>query len=104
MGKKELSGDGGLANKAGLDGVASIFLDPGEKSSMSAGLPVRSRHRHGDRHHRYGEVLAGGRSLAVDSKGNLYVAGGQTLRASALDGTIETLLDAKNTGGATHPL
>src|SRR5205085_1603458 len=48
--------------------------------------------------------LEGGRSLAVDSKGNLYVAGGQTLRVRRPDGTIEVLLDAKNTGGATQPL
>ena len=105
VGKKDLSGDGGLANKAGLDGVASIFFDPGEKKLYVGGFTKRVRVIDMET----GIIdtvkgLAGGRSLAVDSKGNLYVAGGQTLRVRRPDGAIETLLDAKNTGGAEHPL
>lgn len=105
VGKKELSGDGGLANKAGLDGVASIFFDPGEKKLYVGGFTKIVRVIDMET----GIIdtvkdLAGGRSLAVDSKGNLYVAGGQTLRVRRPDGTIEVLLDAQNTGGATQPL
>jgi len=105
VGKKEFSGDGGLANKAGLDGVASIFFDPGEKKLYVGGFTKVVRVIDMET----GIIdtvkgLAGGRSLAVDSRGNLYVAGGQTLRVRHPDGVIETLLDAKNTGGATHPL
>ncbi len=105
VGKKEFSGDGGLANKAGLDGVASIFFDPSEKKLYVGGFTNRVRVIDMET----GVIdtvkgLTGGRSLAVDSKGNLYVAGGQTLRVLRPDGAIETLLDAKNTGGATTPL
>jgi len=105
VGKKEFSGDGGPAHKAGLDGVASIFFDPGEKKLYVGGFTQRVRVIDMET----GSIdtvkgLAGGRSLAVDSKGNLYVAGGQTLRVRHTDGTIETLLDAKNTGGAMQPL
>lgn len=105
VGKKELSGDGGPASKAGLDGVASIFFDPGEKKLYVGGFTKIVRIIDMET----GIIdtvkgLAGGRSLAVDSKGNLYVAGGQTLRVRRPDGAVETLLDAKNTGGAAQPL
>lgn len=39
--------------------------------------------------------LPGGRSVAVDSKGNIYVGGGSTLRVRRPDGAIETLIDKK---------
>lgn len=105
IGKKEFSGDGGPANKAGLDGVASIFFDPGEKKLYLGGFTNRVRVID----MATGIIdtvkdLPGGRSLAVDSKGNLYVAGGNILRVRHPDGTVETLLDAKNTGGSDQPL
>ena len=77
VGKKEFSGDGGPAAKAGLDGVASIFLDPKEEKLYVGGFTKRVRvvdMKSGIIDSVKG--LAGGRSLAVDSKGNLYVAGG----------------------------
>jgi DNA-binding beta-propeller fold protein YncE len=39
--------------------------------------------------------LPGGRSVAVDSKGNVYVGGGTTLRVMRPDGTVEVLDDSK---------
>ena len=39
--------------------------------------------------------LPGGRSIAVDSQGNIYVGGGTTLRVRRPNGKIEILLDKK---------
>lgn len=104
-GKREFSGDGGPADKAGLDGVASIFLDPSEKKLYLGGFSNRVRVVDLDT----GIIntvkgLSGGRSLAVDSKGNLYVAGSDSLRVMRQDGKVETLLDSKNTGGSGEPM
>jgi DNA-binding beta-propeller fold protein YncE len=105
VGRRERSGDGGPAHEAGLDGVASLYFNPEEHLLYVGGF---SKHvRVVDL--RTGVIdtvkgLEGGRSLAVDSKGNLYVAGGQTLRVRRVDGSVETLLDAQNTGGAARPL
>jgi DNA-binding beta-propeller fold protein YncE len=95
-GKKEVTGDGGPGEKAGLDGVASIFFDPSGTKLYITGfskvvriLDIKT-----------GIIdtvknLPGGRSVAVDSKGNVYVAGGTILRVLRPDGKIEVLLGPK---------
>lgn len=92
---KASDGDGGPGHKAALDGVASLFFDAsGTKlyltgfSSAVRVLDLQS-----------GIIstvkgLPGGRSVAVDSKGNIYVAGGKTLRVMRQGGKAEVLVDA----------
>jgi DNA-binding beta-propeller fold protein YncE len=102
---KAATGDGGSADKAALDGVASLFFDPSGKTLYIAGfsksvrcIDMTSRTITTVPH------LSGGRSIAIDSKGNLYVASGQTLDVRAPDGKVRTLLDKTHTGGADLPL
>ncbi|QDU28034.1 NHL repeat protein [Anatilimnocola aggregata] len=95
-GEKGVRGDGGPGAEASLDGVASLFFAPdytklylGGFSGVVRVLDMKS-----------GVIdtvkgLPGGRSIAVDSKGNIYVAGGSTLRILRPDGTIEVLVDKK---------
>ncbi len=93
-GEKKIAGDGGPGEKAGLDGVASLWLS-GDKLYMTGfsaavrGLDLKT-----------GTIdrvkgLPGGRSVAVDSKGNVYVGGGTTLRVMRPDGKVEVLHDSK---------
>lgn len=95
-GEKKIAGDGGPGEKAGLDGVASLFFDPtGTKLYMTGfssavrvlDLPTGFIDRV--------KGLSGGRSVAVDSKGNVYVGGGTTLRVMRPDGKVEVLHDSK---------
>jgi DNA-binding beta-propeller fold protein YncE len=93
-GEKKIAGDGGPGEKASLDGVASLWLS-GEKLFMTGfsgavrvldlktGIIDRVKN------------LPGGRSIAVDSKGNIYVGGGSTLRVMRPDGKVELLHDSK---------
>ncbi len=103
--RRETSGAGDPPRASGLDGVASLYFDPKERYLYIGGFSKRVRVID----MQTGIIdslkdLEGGRSLAVDSKGNLYVAGAQTLRVRRGDGVIETLLDLENTGGAARPL
>jgi len=100
-GEAKTTGDGGLADKAGLDGVGSLFFNPaGDKLYISGFSKVV---RVVDLKTGIIETLKaipGGRSIAIDSKGNLYVAGGTTLNVLGADGKKRTLLDATHTGGS----
>jgi sugar lactone lactonase YvrE len=100
-GEAKTSGDGGPASKAGLDGVGSLFFNPaGDKLYVSGFSKVV---RVVDLNTGIIETvkgIAGGRSIAIDSKGNLYVAGGPTLNVLGADGKKRTLLDATHTGGS----
>lgn len=95
-GEKRVSGDGGPAAKASLDGVASLYFDAQFTKLYLTGFSgvVRVIDM------RTGIIdtikgLPGGRSVAIDSKGNIYVAGGSTLRVRRPDGTVEVLVDKK---------
>ncbi len=93
-GKREVSGDGGPGTEAGLDGVASLFFDPTATKLYMTGF---------SRVVRVLDIttgiietikdLPGGRSVGVDSHGNIYVGGGTTLRVRRPNGTVEVLLD-----------
>lgn len=95
-GEKGVRGDGGPGPEASLDGVASLFFDPTYTKLYLTGFS--SVVRVVDM--QTGTIdtikgLPGGRSLAVDSKGNIYVAGGSTLRVRRPDNTLEVLVDKK---------
>lgn len=104
-GEKKISGDGYLASHANLDGVASLCFDPTGRTMYLAGFSkvVRAIDMKSSEI-RTVPGLPGGRSIAVDSKGNLFVAGGQTLRVRAPSGQTRTLLDSTHAGGSTLPL
>jgi sugar lactone lactonase YvrE len=73
-GKKEATGDGGPANRAGLDGTASVTLDAKQEKLYSTGFSKRVRVID----LKTGIIdtvsgIAGGRSVAVDSRGRIYV-------------------------------
>ena len=93
-GQKKIAGDGGPGEKASLDGVASLWL-AGDKLYMtgfSGAVRVLDL--------KTGTIdrvkgITGGRSVAVDSKGNVYVGGGTTLRVLRPDGKVEMLHDSK---------
>ena len=96
-GQKKSSGDGGPGPEAGLDGVASLYFDhSGQRlyltgfSSVVRVLDITT-----------GKIdtvkgLPGGRSVAVDSQGNIYVGGGPLLRVRRPDGNVEVLVDKKS--------
>lgn len=95
-GEKRVSGDGGPAAKASLDGVASLYFNAQFTKLYLTGFSgvVRVIDM------QTGIIdtingLPGGRSVAVDSKGNIYVAGGSTLRVRRADGRTEVLVDKK---------
>jgi DNA-binding beta-propeller fold protein YncE len=104
-GSSKSTGDGGPSDKAGLDGVASLFFDPSGKTLYLSGFSkvVRTIDM------KTGVIqtiknLPGGRSIALDSKGNLYIAGGKILRVRTPDGNVRILLDEKHTGGSNLAL
>lgn len=98
-GEKKIAGDGGPGEKASLDGIASLFFDSTGTRLYMTGFSAAVRVldlKTGiiDRV----QGLPGGRSVAVDSKGNVYVGGGTTLRVMHPDGKVEVLHDAKTAG------
>lgn len=102
---KEATGDGGPASQAALDGVASLWFskDGGTLYLSGFSKSVRTIDM------KTGIISTlqgcpGGRSIALDSKGNLYVAGGTSLRVRAPDGTVKVLLDDKHLSGSDLPL
>jgi DNA-binding beta-propeller fold protein YncE len=104
-GGKNSTGDGGAADRAVLDGVASLFFDPFGKTLLLSGFSKSVRVI--DMQTKIITTLKGapgGRSIAIDSKGNLYVANGQTLGVHPPKGGFRILLDKTHTGGAALPL
>jgi sugar lactone lactonase YvrE len=95
-GKKGVSGDGGPGTEASLDGVASLFFNSDRSKLYLTGFSSVVRIL--DMKTGIIETIKGfpgGRSVAVDSHGNVYVGGGTTLRVRRPDGTVETLIDKK---------
>jgi DNA-binding beta-propeller fold protein YncE len=102
---KIATGEQGPADKAALDGVASLFFDPYGTTLFLSGFSKTVRAI--DMKTKIITTLKGvpgGRSIAIDSKDNLYVATGQTLGVRTPDGRFRILLDKTHTGGATLPL
>lgn len=102
---KAATGDGGPADKAALDGVASLWFSNDGATLYVGGFSkfVRTINM------KTGIIdtikgCPGGRSIALDSKGNLYIAGGTSLRVRTPDGTVKVLLDDKHLGGSDLPL
>lgn len=97
-GKREASGDGGPAVMAGLDGTASLALDARQEKLYSTGFSKRVRVID----LQTGVIdtvagIAGGRSVAVDSKSRIYV--GVKDMVSVLDpgaAKSRVVLDSKN--------
>lgn len=93
-GVKGVSGDGGPGDKAGLDGIGCLFLDAPRTKLYMTGFSgvVRVLDLC------MGTIdtikgMPGGRSVAVDSKDNVYVGGGSLLRVRRPNGQIEVLID-----------
>jgi DNA-binding beta-propeller fold protein YncE len=104
-GQAKTTGDGGPANQAGLDGVGSLFFNPaGDKLYISGFSKVIRTLDLKTGIIETVKGIAGGRSIAIDSKGNLYVAVGPALRVLGADGKSRTLVDATHTGGSDQPL
>jgi streptogramin lyase len=102
---KTATGDGGPADKANLDGVASLWFSSDGGTLYVSGFSSVLR----TIDMKTGIIstlkdLHGGRSIAIDSKGNLYVAGGTTLSVRSPDGTVKVLLDKTHLGGSDLPL
>jgi len=97
-GKREFSGDGGPGEKAGLDGTASVALDARRGRLYSTGFSKRVRVID----LKTGIIdtvpgITGGRSVAVDSQGRIYV--GHKEMISVLDPgakAAKVILDANN--------
>lgn len=92
-GEKKYSGDGGPATKAGIDGIGCLALDAPAGKLYFTGFS------------KYVRILdlktgtissvsnfPGGRAVALDSKGNLYVVDGNILRVRDASGKVRTLL------------
>jgi DNA-binding beta-propeller fold protein YncE len=98
-GKRELTGDGGPADRASLDGTASLALDKTQERLYSTGFSKRVRVID----LKTGIIdtvagIAGGRCVAVDSRDRIYVGKGDTV--SVLEPgakTAKVVLDASNT-------
>jgi len=102
---KAATGDGGPADQAALDGVASLWFSKDGGTLYLSGFSrfVRMIDM------KTGVISTlkgcpGGRSIALDSKGNLYIAGGTSLRVRTPDGTVKVLLDDTHLGGSDIPL
>ena len=93
-GAKELSGDGGPATAAGLDGIACVCLSPDERLlyvggfsrvirvvDLSTGV-IRTL-----------EGLGGTRAFAVDARGRVFAATGRGVRMLGADGKAVVLED-----------
>lgn len=95
------AGDGGPAHEAVLDGVASLWFSGDGATLYISGFSkvVRTVDMKSGIINTVKDC-PGGRSIALDSKGNLYVAGGNSLSVRSPDGTVKTLLDKTHTGGA----
>jgi hypothetical protein len=102
---KKSTGDGGPAKNAALDGVASLWFSADGSVLYLSGFSksVRTINMNSGIINTI-KGLSGGRSIALDSKGNLYVAGGQTLSVRTPDGAVKVLLDKTHTGGSNEPL
>lgn len=102
---KASTGDGGPADKAALDGVASLWFSKDGATLYVSGFS--SKVRTIDMKTGTISTLAGcpgGRSIAMDSKGNLYIASGTSLRVRTPDGSVKVLLDDTHLGGSDLPL
>jgi len=102
---KDATGDGEPADKAALDGVASLWFSNDGATFYVSGFSKSVR----TIDMKTGIISTlkncpGGRSIAIDSKGNLYVAGGTTLRVRTPDGSVKVLLDDTHLGGSDIPL
>ncbi len=94
-GEKKTTGDGGPGEKAGLDGVASLYFNADQSKMYMTGFSTVVRVL--DMKTGLVETvknLPGGRSVAVDANGQVYVAGGTTLRVLKKDGSVQTLHDS----------
>ena len=102
---KTLIGEGGPAKDANLDGVASLYFDPAGKKLYLAGFSkwVRTIDLSTGNINTLKDT-PGGRSIAIDSKGNLYVADKDEFRVRSADGKVSVLLDKTHTGGEKLPL
>jgi DNA-binding beta-propeller fold protein YncE len=94
-GVKELTGDGGPAAKAGLDGVACLSFNHDYSKLYLGGFSKVLRVVD----MKTGIIstvpgMAASRSQAVDSKGNLYNATRQGVRMLGVDGKLVVLEDA----------
>ncbi len=102
---KEATGDGGPAEKAALDGVASLWFSNDGATLYVSGFSKVVRVI--DMKTSIISTLKncpGGRSIAMDSKGNLYIAGGTSLRVRTPNGEVKVLLDDTHLGGSDIPL
>jgi DNA-binding beta-propeller fold protein YncE len=102
---KPASGDGGPAGQAVLDGVASLWFSKDGATLYLSGFSkfVRTIDL------KTGVIntvpnCPGGRSIALDSQGNLYIASKKTLRVRTPDGNVKVLLDETHLGGSDTPL